>query len=224
MPPPRRIALVVVPLLVLAVAVAFGGFALWDHLRTSRADALAVKYGAASSEGEATLADRCTGVMREEYNRSDDPRKAGLPPKAYALLAPQVCALGVERDLVQNDGTMTEEAGEELTLAVIDRMGAARFQTLLFDELAVTQYRLAKPGEVTRWDRCVAMGYSGWDAQPSKESLPPRETFRRAVRETCTVGIERGIVPASGAPVTDSSEGAALQQLLAETLLELTAP
>jgi hypothetical protein len=68
------------------------------------------------------------------------------------------------------------------------------------------------------------MGYSGWDAQPLKADLPPRDIFRRAVRETCTVGIERGIVPASGAPVTDSPEGAAMQQLLTETLVELSAP
>ncbi|HWM14921.1 MAG TPA: hypothetical protein VNO56_10600 [Gaiellaceae bacterium] len=222
MPRVPRVAFLLVPLL--AFAVLGGGFALWQHLRESRADGLAVKYGIAASEDEATLADRCTGVMREEYNRSDDPRKAGLPPKVEALLSPKMCALGVQRGLVEDDGTMSEEAGEELSLAVIEQMGVERFQTLLFDELAVTQYHLAKAGEVTRWDRCVAMGYSGWDAQLSKDGLPPRETFRRAIRSACTIGIERGIVPASGAPPTDSPEGAALQQLMLETFVEVSAP
>jgi len=218
----RRIAFAVVPLL--ALAVVGGGFALWKHLRESWADGLAVKYGIAASEDEATLADRCTGVMREAYILSDDPRKAGLPPKIDALLTPKICALGVQRGLVEDDGTMTEQAGEELTLAVIERMGVERFQTLLFDELAVSQYHLARQGEVTAWDRCVAMGYGGWDAQLSKENLPPREPFRRAVREMCTVAVERGIMPASGFPAADSSEGAALQQLMTETFFELSAP
>ena len=217
-----RVAFLLVP--VLALAVVGGGFVLWDHLRESRADGLAVKYGAASSKDEATLADRCTGVMREAYDRSDDPRKAGLPPKVDALLTPKICALGVQRGLVEDDGTMSQQAGEELSLAVIDRMGVERFQTLLFDELAVSQYHLARQGEVTAWDRCVAMGYGGWDAQPSKEGLPRREPFRRAVREMCTVAVERGIMPASGFPAADSPEGVALQQLVTETLLELSAP
>lgn len=217
-----RAAFLLVP--VLALAVVGGGFALWDHLRESRADGLAVKHGAAASEDEATLADRCTGVMREEYNRSDDPRKEGLPPRIDALITPKICALGVERGLVEDDGTMTEAAGEELTLAVIERMGVERFQTLLFDELAVTQYHLSKAGEVTGWDRCVAMGYGGWDAQPSKEGLPARGPYRRAVREMCTVAVERGIMPADGFPAADSAQGVALQQLVTETLLELSAP
>jgi hypothetical protein len=222
-PPPRRIVLVVVSLLVLAVAAVAGGFALWDHLRTSRADALAVKHGAAPSTGEATLADRCMGVIHEEYDRSDDPRKAGIPPRTFARLAPQICALGVRRGLVQDDGTMTEEAGEDLASAVIERMGVTRFQTLVFDELAVTEYRLAKEGEVTPWDRCVAMGYGGWDAQPSKANLPERQAYRLAIREACTLAVERGIMPAQGFPAADSPEGVALQQLLIETVLEVSA-
>jgi hypothetical protein len=95
-------------------------------------------------------------------------------------------------------------------------------ETLVFDELAVAQYHLAREGEVTRRDRCVAMGYGSWDAQPSKERLPPRQTFRRVVRKACTIAVERGIMPASGFPATDSPQGAALQQLMTEPLLELT--
>ena len=219
---PRRVrwvAVVVIP--IAGIALVAGAFSLWHHLRISRADGLAVKYGATSTKDDVTLTDRCIGVMREDYNRSDDPRKAGLPPKVDALITPKLCALGVERGLVNSDGTMSEQAGSDLTLAVIEQMGVTHFQTLVFNELAVSPYHLAEPGKVTRWDRCVAMGYGGWDAQPSKEGLPPRELFFEAVRQTCTVGIKRGIVPASGVAATNSPEGAAIQQLLAATLLKL---
>jgi hypothetical protein len=208
----------VVVISIALIALIAGGFGLWNHLRVSRADGLAVKYGAASSTDDVSLADRCTGLIREDYNRSSDPGKAGLPPQAFALLAPKVCALGVERGLVQSDGTMSEQAGNDLTLEVIEGMGAEHFQTLVFNELAVA-YDLAEPGKATRWDRCVAMGYSGWDAQPTKEGLPPRERFFRAMRDVCTVGIKRGIVPPSGAPAINSPEDAAMQQLLAAALL-----
>jgi hypothetical protein len=221
---PRRVSrialLVIIP--IVGVAVVAGGVGLWHHLRISRADELAVKYGAAPSADDATLTDRCIGVMSEDYNRSDDPRKAGLPPKVNAMTTRKMCALGVERGLVNSDGTMTEESGYDLMRVVIEEMGVTRFQVLVFNELAVSPYHLAAPGEVTGWDRCVAMGYSGWDAQVSKEGLPPRELFFKAVRQACSVGIKRGIVPASGVAVTDSPEGAALQQLIVETLLKLS--
>jgi hypothetical protein len=209
---------------VLALGLAFGGVALWGQLRESRADGLAVKYGASPSEGQATLADRCTGVMREEYSTTTNPAKAGIGPEAYALMVPKVCALGVERGLIADDGTMSEQSGFELTTAVMERMGPARVQTLVFNELAVTEYHLAEPGHVTRWDRCVAMGYSGWDAQPAQAGLPPLDVARRALREMCTVGIERGIIPESGAPMTDSPDGRELQQLMLSTLAGLTQP
>jgi hypothetical protein len=150
--------------------VAAGGVGGWHHLRLDRANALAVKYGAASSKGEASLADRCVGVMREAYTTTNDPGKAGVPPKTYALLAPKVCALGVERGLVKSDGTMSEDAGRELTLAVIERMGPERVQSLIYTELAVDQYHLATAGKVTRWHRCVAMAY-GAASTPSPRSL-----------------------------------------------------
>lgn len=216
----RIAALVIVP--IVGIALVAGGIGLWHHLRISRADELAVKYGAASSKGDVTLTDRCIGVMSEDYNRSDDPRKAGLPPKANAITTRKMCALGVERGLVSSDGTMTEEAGYDLMRAVIEEMGVTRFQVLVFNELAISPYHLAAAGEVTSWDRCVAMGYSGWDAQVSKEGLPPRELFFKAVRQACSVGLERGIVPASGVAATNSPEGAAVQQLIFETLLKLS--
>jgi len=40
----------------------------------------------------------------------------------------------------------------------------------------------------------------------------------------CAVAVERGIMPASGFPAADSSEGAALQQLMTETFFDLSAP
>jgi hypothetical protein len=218
---PHRRSRWIVPLaVVLAMGVlAVAGVGGWHHLRLDRANALAVKYGAAGSKGEASLADRCVGVMREAYETTDDPGKAGVPPKTYALLAPKVCALGVERGLVKSDGTMSEEGGRELTFAVIERMGPARVQTLIYTELAVDQYHLAPEGEVTRWHRCVAMGYGGFDAQPSKSGLPPRDQFRRAVRSLCTVAIKRGLIPPSGAPQPNTPEWDALQQLLAQKVL-----
>jgi hypothetical protein len=155
--------------------------------------------------------------LREEYNRSDSPLKAGFPPQAYALIAPKACALGVERGLVNDDGTMSERTGHDLMVAAVERMGVARFQTLVFNELAVNQYHLAERGRVTRWDRCVAMGYSGYDAQRAQDRLPRRGLFFRAVREACTVGVERGIVPQGGAPAT-----ASLRRLLAAALLKLS--
>jgi hypothetical protein len=213
----RRVPTIVV-VLAGALVLVGGGIAAWGELRENRASSLAVKYGAAPSKADATLADRCVGVMREEYDVTDDPRVAGMGPKAFALLTPRICELGMERGLVEDDGTMSEQSGYDLTLAVIEEMGPARFQTLVFDELAVS-YRLARPGRVGRWHRCVAMGYSGWDSQPSASELPPRDVFRSAVREACTVGIERGLVPESGAAVSGSAAGAEFQQLLMETLL-----
>jgi len=219
--PNRRRPRWILPLVVvLGVGVlAAAGVGGWHYLRLDRANALAVKYGAANSKGEASLADRCVGVMREAYQTTDDPGKAGVPPKTYALLAPKVCALGVERGLVKSDGTMSEDAGRDLTLVVIERMGPARVQTLIYTELAVDQYHLARAGQVTRWHRCVAMAYGGWDAQPSKAGLPPRDQFQRAVRSLCTVAIQRGLIPLSGAPQPNTPEWDAFQQLLAQRIL-----
>jgi hypothetical protein len=72
----------------------------------------------------------------------------------------------------------------------------------MFNELAVTPYRLARPGHVTRLDRCDAMGYSAYDqlTPAQSASYPPRGRFFAAVRYACTVGIKRGMVPPSGAP------------------------
>ncbi|HSC48864.1 MAG TPA: hypothetical protein VLD16_01265 [Gaiellaceae bacterium] len=212
----RAATVVLVPVLLLAVGG--GAVGLWHHLRERRADALAVRYGAASSSSEVTLADRCTGVLRDSYDRYDKPVKVAFPPHTFAVIAPRVCTLGVQRGLVAKDGTMSEQSGYELMVAAVRNLGVARFQTIAFTELAVTRYHLARPGKVTPWDRCVAMGYSGWEARRSQEKLPSRERFFPAVRETCRLGIERGIIPASGAPLPGSRASSALQLLLASQL------
>lgn len=216
----RRWAYLALPLA--SALLAAGVVGLWKQARVDRADDLAVRYGAASASEAATLADRCVGVMRADYDRSDDPGKAGLPPKTYAVLAPEVCALGVERGLVEDDGTMSTEAGKELTLAVIERFGASRFQTMVYNELAVSQYHLAEPGKVTRLHRCLAMGYGGWDAQPDKDGIPPREVFFEAVRKACRAAMKRGLIPASGVPAPGSPQEAELQALLWDTVLALS--
>jgi hypothetical protein len=217
----RRQVFLLIFVSVLAVVV--GGVALRGHVRESRADRLAVKYGAAPSKGEATPVDRCIGTMREEYNTSNDPRKAGLGEKTYALLVPEVCGLGVERDLVADDGTMSSQAGSDLLVAVMERMGPARFQTLQFNDLAVSVYHLAKSGHVTRWHRCVAMSYSGYDARSVKERVGiPRLQFQRISRETCTAAVEQGIIPASGAPALGSAALQEFQRLLLSHVLEIS--
>jgi hypothetical protein len=195
--------------------VVSGGLAVWHHTRVGHANRLAVKYGAAPSSRDATRADRCVGVMRDDYSHGGKALQSHLPPHTAALLFPKVCSLGVQRGLVRDDGTMTKESGHELTLAVIKGMGTSRFQTVWFNELAVNRYHLAKPGKVTRWERCVAMGYSGYDAARPETSLPARDRFFRAVRRACTVGVKRGLVPRSGAPTVK-----ALSRLIVTALRE----
>jgi hypothetical protein len=209
---------------VLALAFTLGALSLWGHVRDSRADGFAVKHGALPSKSQATLIDRCTGVLRERYNTADHSDKGGVGPKAFALLVPEACALGVERGLVADDGTMSEESGFELGQTVVARMGPARIQTLVFNELAVSQYHLAKPGHVTRWHRCVAMSYEAWDGQASKTrpGMPPRDLWRRTSREACTIGIKRGIIPQSGAPIPGSFAAQQLQALIGTTMLKST--
>jgi hypothetical protein len=191
-----------------------GGAAAWGHARESRAAGLAVKHGFASSKDEASLSDRCAGVMIEDFETSTDPRKAGIGEKAFTVLVPEVCELGVSRGLVAADGTMTEESGYQLTLDVMNKLGPDSAQTLIFNELAVN-YGLAQPGKATRWHRCVAMAYSGWDAaQAQGASMPSREAWRRGARDACTEGIRRGIVPASGVPEVGSPEAEELFALV----------
>jgi hypothetical protein len=209
----------VVAVIAILAACAAAAFPLRHQLRERRADGLAVKYGIAT-KGHVSLAARCAGVMREDYNTSDDPGIAGVPPKTAALMDKRMCELGVQRGLVKGDGTMSEQAGRELALDVIQRIGVARFQTMTYTELATTQYHLAKPGRVTRFDRCVAMGYAGYDAQPSSRRLPPHDRYRRAVRDVCREGIVRGLVPASGAPIPGTPEGTAFTRLLMTKLAD----
>jgi hypothetical protein len=196
------------------LALAAGGAAAWAQARENRAARLAVKYGFAPSKEEATLSDRCAGVMLYDFERTDPADRAGVGEDTLRVLAPRVCALGVSRGLVSDDGTMSEESGFRLTTDVVDQMGPARFQTLLYDELAV-DYGLARPGKTTRWHRCVAMAIGGWEAaRRDGASMPPKADWERAARLGCTEGVKRGLVPASGAPEVDSPEAAELFVLI----------
>jgi hypothetical protein len=194
--------------------VSFGGAAAWGHARESRAAGLAVKHGFAASKGEATLADRCAGVMTEDYKTTTGPRKAGIGEQAFAAMVPEICELGVARGLIADDGTMSEESGFRLTTDVMNTMGQAKVQTLMFTELAVT-YGLARPGKVTRYHRCVAMAYAGWDAaQAQQAELPSKSNWRRGAREGCARALERGLLPASGSPKTGTAEEIELMGLI----------
>jgi hypothetical protein len=194
------------------------GFGVWHHVQAGRSNKLAVKYGLATSAGDATAQDRCTAVLRDDYDHSADPGLAGLPPHTFATLVPRICELAVARGRVHSDGTISEADGHQLTIDAVRQIGAAKVQTMTFTELAVSRYHLARPGHVTRWHRCVAMGYSGWDGQRTKTSLPRRDLYQRAIRTACTTGVRRGIVPASGAPVAGSAANAAFQRLVVAAL------
>lgn len=199
------------------LVLAAGGSVAWGEARENRAAGLAVKHGFAASKSEATLPDRCAGVMIEDYKTTSDPRKAGIGEQAFTVLVPEVCELGVSRGLVSDDGTMTEDSGFQLTLDVMNQMGPDRVQTLMFNELAVN-YGLAQPGKAKRWHRCVAMAYSGWDAaEDQRSSMPSREAWRRGAREACTAGVRSGIVPASGVPEVGSPEADELFALICST-------
>jgi hypothetical protein len=179
-----------------------GAAAIVSHHRVAHSNRLAVKYGLATSTKQVSLVARCTAALRDEYDTASAPARAVIPPGAWTVLAPNICALGVQEGVVRQDGTMTRQDGEKVAVATFERMGQARVQTMMFNELAVTPYRLAKPGHVTRWDRCLAMGYSAYDGLSAemKSDLPTRARFFRAVRSACTNGIARGLVPPSGAP------------------------
>jgi hypothetical protein len=181
--------------------------ALMNQNRVAHSNRLAVKYGLATSTKHVSLVARCTAALRNEFDTSSAQSKAMLPAGGLAVLAPRICAVGVQQGVVEQDGTMTREDAEDATVAAIGRLGQARVQTLIFNELAVTRYHLAKPGHATRWDRCVAMGYSGYDGLTAqiRSEFPPRARFFRAVRSACTNGVTRGMVPPSGAPSTNDT-------------------
>jgi hypothetical protein len=138
-----------------------------------------------------------------------------MPPQAFKFLAPKACALAIQRGLVRSDGELNAD-GNQLIVEAGNRFGKARVQTMIFTELAVSPYHLARStSQVTRWDRCVAMGFSGYDAQQQKvkEGLPPRAVFARVVRSACTIGVRRRLIPRSGVPSLD-----VLRSLMAQAI------
>jgi hypothetical protein len=215
-PTPRRRRFVVA-VVVLAGLLLFAGAAsaFLKHKRAGRVNGLAVHYGLASSSDNVSLQARCVARAFEEYDRSTDPSKAGMPLETFKFLAPKACALAIQRGLVRSDGELHAN-GNQLIVEAGNKFGKARLQRMIFTELAVSPYHLARSkSQVTRWDRCVAMGLSGYDAQQRrvKDGLPPRAIFVRAVREACTIGVRRGLIPESGVPSLD-----VLRSLMAEAI------
>jgi hypothetical protein len=176
--------------------------AVINHQRVQHSNHLAVKYGLASSTKNVSLTSRCVAFLRNDYDHSSASDKAGLPPGGITMLAPTACSLGVQHGVVRDDGSMSYDNANKMGIEAIKQIGTARFQTLVFTELAVKRYHLAAAGHVTRADRCLAMGYSGYDALPqkTKNDYPARARMFRLIRDACVTGIESGLVPSSGAP------------------------
>jgi hypothetical protein len=179
-----------------------GAAAVLNHSRVQHSNQLAAKYGLASSTSDVSVQDRCVASFRDDYDNASPTDKAALPPGGMTLVAPRVCALAVQNSVVRDDGSMTYANAKRLAIEAINQMGKARFQTLVFNELAIKRYHLAASGHATRQDRCYAMGYSGYDALPQKikNDYPPRPRFFHVIRDACTTGIAHGLVPNSGAP------------------------
>src|SRR5437870_12391019 len=104
--PVRRWLLIVFVVVVgLAIVGAGAGFLL-NHNRVDRANKDAVKYGLAGSTKHVSLAARCAGAVHAYYD-TKSPLKTGMPPHAIKVLAPKICALGVQEGLVRPDGSMS---------------------------------------------------------------------------------------------------------------------
>lgn len=202
-----------VVLLVGAVLVfASIGFTIWNEARVREANGLAVRYDLVSSTGAAGASDRCAARLLDDYAHAPATETATFPRSAIRLLAPRVCALAAQRNRIGRDGGLTRDDAQTLTLAAIRQYGVARFQTLVNTELAVHRYALASSAAtVTRWDRCVAMALSAYDAMGSLRR--PRTTYAAGIRRDCARGIRLGLVPPSGAP-----SRAVTQRLFADVL------
>jgi hypothetical protein len=210
---PRRRIVVAVLILTAALMCVAAASALVRHNRVSRANERAVALGLAPTRASVSLRDRCVARAIDEYDASTDPGKAGIPPRAFRFVIPKACALGIRRGLVRDSGSFSGNAWPLFNEAG-NRYGKARIQMMIFTELAVVPYRLKRTAAaVTRFDRCLAMGFSAYDATPAevKQASPPRATFFRIVRRACTIGIRRGLIPESGAP-SRSTTAALLRQ------------
>jgi hypothetical protein len=183
--------------------IVFGALAL--TLAGAAALVLAMRQPArvatAPSADAGTLRQRCVDELEREYHTSTNPRKIYMSPRIIRQLGPRICALAERRGLLDGGVRLASADAQELTTEAIGQIGVARFQTILFTELAVSQYHLARSARrVTRLDRCVAMGLSAYDADHETDPYPPRPRWAQAVRRACATGIRRGLVPASGAP------------------------
>src|SRR5438067_2687843 len=149
----RWLQIVFLVVLGLAIVGAAAGVLL-SHLRVDRANRDAVRYGLATSTKHVSLTARCAGAVHAYYD-TKSPLTTGIPPHAIQVLAPKVCDLGVQQGLVQPDGSMSYDDMANATAQAMNQIGMARLQTMIFNELAVTPYHLARIGAITRWDRCV---------------------------------------------------------------------
>jgi hypothetical protein len=200
---PRRRPTVRAAILAATVVVLVAGagvaFAL-NRSSNGRLDTLAVQYGFAEPGASVTAAQRCSAAMMRDYATGTPQEKAGIGPRAMKQLMPRVCALAVQRGLVGHDSTMSYDAGYSTMQEVLGGMGFAKIQLLVFTELAV-RYGLAPNAQaVTGWDRCVGMGYSGYDAAatPDRTALPARPAFRQMARNICTAAVAQHLIAANG--------------------------
>src|SRR5436853_2806847 len=142
---------------------------------------------AAASTPTAVTA-RC---VTEENRLYKENHPATIGPQTWAVLVPKICAAGVAEGAVSWGGWSSKQVEQTTSADVIKRFGVARMQTLAFNELALSRYHLARAGHVTRRERCLAMGYSGYDGLTSAQQAdyPPRATMVAAVHYACALGL-----------------------------------
>jgi hypothetical protein len=111
-----------------ACALAFGVAALYlgEHRRVDAANRLAVGYGLATSASVATRADRCVAIIMGDYDAAPAATKRNAPRALFARVVPKVCAIGVERGMVAEDGAVSEKDSYAITTEVLRSMGLTR--------------------------------------------------------------------------------------------------
>jgi hypothetical protein len=91
-----------------------------EQIRIARANALAVKYHLAGSAGSVTIKERCVAGRLAAWDRMSSAEQLPVPRGTTRWLAPRVCALGIARGLVHEDGQMSEDSGFALSSEVVD--------------------------------------------------------------------------------------------------------
>lgn len=93
-----------------------------EQIRIARANALAVKYHLADSAGSVTIKQRCVARRLAAWDRMSSAEQVTVPRGTTRWLAPRVCALGIARGLVHEDGQMSEDSGFVLSAQVVDEV------------------------------------------------------------------------------------------------------